>query len=167
MLEDEVKQANKIKVGATVPRYDCISYTGNKDALKPFITKKGLMYLRLMESKEFVKADRKRMADFALVGTNSLNLTSLYQADEVDGQYFGYPNGKPFLKDGSPNPMFPFRNDLYLVQTDATFKIIEVLVLPNQKAYALELAQAFAGGDFEDTIDVMRAKAQTFYNYEK
>ena len=59
VLEDEVKRANKIKVGATVPRYDCVTYAGNKDVLKPFINRKGMMYLRLMESKEFVKADKK------------------------------------------------------------------------------------------------------------
>ena len=164
MLEDTVKQANKIKVGASVPRYDCTVFSGICNRIKPFVNHKGMFYLRLMESREFIKADKRRLAEFVLVGNKSLNFSSMYAIG--DNCYYGNPNGKPFLKDGSHNPMFPFRKDLYIILTDDSLSQIEVFVLPNQKGYALELAQAFEAGDYDDKIEELRANVQTFCNYE-
>jgi len=40
-LPDEVKRANKIKVGASVPRLDCVSMVGFYEGLKPLKSTKG------------------------------------------------------------------------------------------------------------------------------
>lgn len=163
MLPDEVKTAHKIKIGATVPRYDCTKYAGQKEHIEPFITSKGMFFLRLMEAREFVKANQKRQAEFALVGRSSLNFSSMYAISNVC--FYGYPNGKPLLKDGSQNPMFPFRNDLYIILTDKNLSKLEILILPGQKGYALELAQAFDAGDFDDQIESFNENSDVFFKF--
>lgn len=162
ILSDELKAKNKIKVGAVVPRYDCIMFCGQYEGVEPFINPKGMFKLSLMDTKEFVKADKKRMAEFALVGGKNLNFSSLYFEDRIA---YGYPNGKPHLKDGRLNPMFSFRQDLFLFLPNETFSQIEVFVLRNQKGYALELLQSFSDGDFDDEVAVCRSNAKTFFNY--
>lgn len=164
MLSDDLKAVHKIKVGAKIPRYDCVEFTGNYEGIKPFINPKGMFKLSLMECREFVKTDKRRMAEFALVGGKNLNFSSLF-AEDGSNIYYGYPNGKPFLKDGRQNPLFSFRNDLYIFLIDEAFANIEVLVLPHQKGYALELVQAFTEGDFEDDIETLKSNTKTFFNY--
>ena len=58
MLSDDLKAANRIKVGAKIPRYDCTEFTGDYDGIKPFINPKGMFKLSLMDCKEFVKTDK-------------------------------------------------------------------------------------------------------------
>jgi hypothetical protein len=38
MLSDDLKAANKIKVGAKIPRYDCIEFTGDYKGFKQGFT---------------------------------------------------------------------------------------------------------------------------------
>jgi len=165
MLSDALKAANKIKVGAKIPRYDCTEFTGNYEGIKPFINPKGMFKLSLMECREFVKTDRRRMAEFALVGGKNLNFSSLL-AEDGSNIYYGYPNGKPFLKDGRKNPLFQFRNDLYIFFIDKDFSQIEILILPNQKGFALELVQSFVECDFDDDFKRLKNNAKTFFDYE-
>ena len=164
VLPDTIKAVNKIKVGAKIPRYDCTNYAGDYEGIKPFINPKGMFKLTLMESKEFIKTDKRRMAEFALIGGKNLNFSSLFTEDGSN-IFYGYPNGKPYLKDGRQNPLFQYRNDLYIFFIDKAFQQIEILVLPKQKGYALEFYQAISEGDFEDEIETLKSNANTFFNY--
>lgn len=165
ILSDELKSSNKIKVGARIPRYDCTRCSGKYEGINPFINSKGMFKLSLMECRDFVKTDKRRMTEFALVGGKSYNFSSLFSEDG-NTIYYGYPNGKPFLKDGRKNPLFQFRNDLYIFLIDKTFQEIEILILPNQKGFALELVQSFTEGDYDDDIELFRNNYKTFFNYE-
>ena len=49
MLSDDLKAANKIKVGAKIPRYDCTEFGDNYEGIKPFINQKGMFKLFLKE----------------------------------------------------------------------------------------------------------------------
>lgn len=164
VLPDDLKAANKIKVGAKIPRYDCIKSDGIYHGIKPFINPVGMFKLSLTDCKDFVKTDVKRMGDFALIGGKNLNFSSLYSLEGTNF-YYGNPNGKPILKDGRPNPVFQHRHDLYICFIPDGFKQIELFVLPHQKGYALELIQAFAEGDFDDEVTELRSKAKTFFDY--
>ena len=164
ILSDNLKAANKIKVGAKIPRYDCTLFNGNYQGIKPFINPKGMFKLSLMECRDFVKTDKRRMAEFALVGGKNLNFSSLF-AEDGNTIYYGYPNGKPFLKDGRQNPLFQFRNDLYIFLIDKAFQQIEILILPNQKGFALELVQSFIEGDYDDDLDILKNNPKTFFHY--
>ncbi|MCW5516156.1 hypothetical protein [Muriicola sp. Z0-33] len=165
LLSDEVKAKNNIKVGAKVPRYDCVEYSGQYDGINPFINPKGMFKLSLMDTKEFVIADKRRMAEFALVGGKNLNFSSLYFEDANSNIGYGNPNGKPYLKDGRNNPVFSFRQDLYIFLIDDAFTQLEILVLRNQKGFAGELLQSILGGDFDAEIENHRNRAKTFYSY--
>ncbi len=164
ILSDEIKASNKIKVGAKIPRYDCTEFSGEYEGIKPFISAKGMFKLSLMECREFIKTDKRRMAEFALVGGKNLNFSSLFSEDRSN-IFYGNPNGKPFLNDGKKNPLFLFRNDLYLFIIDKDFTQIEILILPNQKGYALELAESLKDGDFDNDIKELKSNIKTFYNY--
>ena len=164
ILSDGLKASNKIKVGAKIPRYDCTKFSGDYEGIKPFINPKGMFKLSLMECREFIKTDKRRMAEFALVGSKNLNFSSLY-CEDGSNIYYGNPNGKPLLSDGRKNPLFQFRNDLYLFVIDKDFTQIEILILPNQKGFALELAESFKDGDFENDFIKLKSNPKTFYNY--
>jgi len=164
VLSDDLKAANKIKVGAKTPRYDCTEFTGTYEGIKPFVNPKGMFKLSLMECREFVKTDKRRMAEFALVGGKNLNFSSLFSEDGSN-IYYGCPNGKPFLKDGRQNPLFQYRNDLYLFIIDKDFSQIEILILPNQKGFAIELVQSFIDGDFDDDFNRLKNNTKTFFIY--
>ena len=165
MLSNKLKAIHKIKIGAKIPRFDCTLYSGSYQGIKPFINPKGMFKLSLMDSNLFVKTDKKRITEFVLVGGKNLNFSSLFNEDGGN-IYYGYPNGKPFLKDGRKNPLFQFRNDLYVFIIDQDFQQIELLVLPNQKGYALELTQSFLDGDFDDEVNIIKSNTKTFFNYE-
>ena len=165
ILTDDLKAANKIKVGAKVPRFDCIEYSGSYEGIKPFKNPLGIFKLSLQEAREFVKTDKKRMAEFVLTGAKNLNFSSLYFEDEGSNISYGNPNGRPKLKDGRINPSFPFRQDLYIFLLDDTYTQIEILVLKGQKGYASELLQSFIEGDFDEEIECHRNNTKTFYNY--
>ena len=65
-LSEDIKKKNTIKVGATTPRFDIVGYNGDYDFIKPLINKKNMCYLSLTDTNNFVKADQRRMADYAL-----------------------------------------------------------------------------------------------------
>src|ERR1019366_1606758 len=116
-LPDEVKAQNKIKVGAIVPRLDCIAIAGNYKGLEAFVNAKGQMFFYLIPAKEIVETHRKRYAEYCLTGGASLNFGSIYKDLEYPEIAYSYPNKNPFIgKDKKPNPLFPFRDDLYLMQ---------------------------------------------------
>ena len=164
ILSDDLKAANKIKVGAKTPRYDCIEFIGAYEGINPFVNPKGMFKLSYADSNDVVNTDKRRVGEFALVGGKSLTFSSLYSI-EGSNFYYGYPNGKPFLKDGRQNPLIQYRNDLYVFVIDKDFAQIELLVLPNQKGYALELFQSFTEGDFDDDLEKLKNNSNTFFSY--
>ena len=167
MLPDELKANHKIKVGASIPRYDCISYAGEYEGMDAFINGKGMFMLYLLESEKTIKANVKRLSEFVLKGSRSLNFTSLYFEDvQSPNLCYGYPNGKPMLSNGLPNPLFQFRADLYLISLKEDFTEFEVLVFKNQKGFASDYLQGLYNGEFEDILCEFRNNSKIFYKYE-
>lgn len=164
VLSDEVKAKNKIKVGAKIPRFDCIEYNGKYSGIEPFVNKKGIFKLSLMYCKEFIQCNKSRMAEFALTGGQNLNFSSMYGHANCQF-YYGNPNGRPFLKDKRKNPVFSFRNDLFIFKVSEDFDTLEIFVLPNQKGFAIEIIEGFIGGDFDDEIQKIKVGAKSFYDY--
>ena len=77
VLCNELKEKHKIKIGATIPRYDCIEYSGEYEGINPFINKKGMFYLNLFLAGEIIKANEKRLSEFVLRNSN-YNFSSMY-----------------------------------------------------------------------------------------
>lgn len=165
MLSDDLKAKHKIKIGATIPRYDCIQFTGNYDGIKPFINHKGMFYLNLFEAKEMIKANEKRLSEFVLKSAN-YNFTSMYfENAQKPNICYGYPNGKPLLSNGTINPLFRYRNDLYLLLVNDDFTEIEIFVFEKAKAFASDYLQKCADGILDDELEETRAKSEKFFLY--
>ena len=165
ILAPYLKSRNKIKVGATTPRYDCTFFDGNYKGIKPFTNKKGMFYLNLQQTKEIIKADETRLAEFFLSGSG-LNFTSMFFEDISEPNIcYGYPNGKPQLYNGDINPMFNFRNDLYIIIVNKDFTEIEIVIFENAKAFASDFLQCVVDGELDDKLEMMRTNSKPFKEY--
>ena len=166
MLPSELKEKHKIKVGAKIPRYDCIQFAGNYEGMKAFVNSKGMFMMYLFESDKLIKANEKRISEFVLKGVNSLNFTSLYFEDITSPNLcYGYPNGNPLLSNGINNPLFTFRQDLYLIIFKEDFTEFEVLVYHNQKGFASDYLQNLVSGELDENLSELRSNAIDFYKY--
>ncbi len=167
LLPDAVRAANKIKSKA---RLDCVSFTdpmaGKDCGLTNFVNHKGQLYFYKTACRDFVHTDSKRLAEWSLTG-NGLNFSSIYM-DDLDYPEigYGYPNANRLLKDGSQNPMFPFRNDGYLFLTNKDYSIIEVLIIAGGRNLISSYYQKLIDGGFDDEIIRLREQAIEFYKYD-
>jgi hypothetical protein len=164
MLSKAIKEQNNLKPSKS--RLDATLFNGEyRDIVKPFENAKGMLFLNLTPQKDFVKAKEERLTEFSLTG-KSMNFSGLY-FEEIENPYFcyGYPLGKPMLSNGTPNPSFVFRNDLYLFIVNDTYTEVEVLVFRNAKNYASDYLQLLCNGEFDTQIEEQRKKAKPFYNY--
>ena len=165
VLCNELKEKHKIKIGATIPRYDCIEYSGEYEGINPFINKKGMFYLNLFLAGEIIKANEKRLSEFVLRNSN-YNFSSMYFENPQNPNIcYGYPNGKPYLKNGEINPLFKYRNDLYIICVNDDFTEIEIFVFEKAKAFASDFLQKFTEGLFDDEIEEIRGTTKNFFQY--
>lgn len=163
-LADGVKAKHGIRSKA---RLDCTThanpsgYTGLID----FINAKGQMYLFKIPAREFIKANSKRLAEWAL-SNGKLNLSSIYFEDIDYPQYgYGYPNANRLLSNGQPNPLFPYRNDCYLFITNQDLTTVEVLVITNGRNLTGAYYQRLIDGALDSEIEQLRAQAKPFFEY--
>lgn len=163
-LSDELRVGNKIK---SEERLDCTMHTNNKgyEGMKPFKNKKGQMFFSKRFCKDFVKANTKRLAECSLTG-QGLNLSSLYgYTPNCEGYAYGYPNPKRVLSNGEPNPLFEYRDDLYLFYIRDGFNTIEIFVIPNGRSMATSHYQTFIDNEYNEEMDKLREQATEFYPY--
>ncbi|MFD2246367.1 hypothetical protein [Pontibacter ruber] len=164
VLPEAVKAQHKIRSKA---RLDCTAYTNSTGytGLTDFVNAKGQMYLFRIPAREFVKANRKRLAEWAL-SNGSLNLSSIYFEDTDFPQFgYGYPNANRLLGNGTANPLFPYRNDSYLFITNADLTQVEVLVVLNSRNLVSAYYQRLIDGDLDRQLQQLREQAQPFFDY--
>ena len=167
VLPNEVKAQNGIKVGAIVPRYDCIAVAGNYKGLEAFTNHKGQMYFNLTPCREFIETNTKRYAEYCLTGGKSLNFGSLYKFIDYPSFAYSYPNKNPFLgQKREPNPLYSFGNDLYLILTDKEYTYFEILVVAGGRNLAEHHLQLLIDGYYEAEIQKLRMEAKPIFNYE-
>jgi hypothetical protein len=164
VLPDEVRAQNGIR---SKTRLDLTRYTerSHYSGLEPFKNHKGQIYLNLCPSKELVQANEKRRAEYCL-SDGKKNLSSLYVENlEVPEYAFGYPNGKPKLKNGEPNPLLPYKNDGYLFRVNADYSRIELLIVVGERHHISYHYQRLTEGEYEGEIEAIRAGTKLFYPY--
>lgn len=173
-LSDEIKAQNKIRSEA---RLDCISVSdttsGGYKGLTNFVNTKrfnGQLYLYKTPPTDFVNADSKRIAEWALTNSiqkQTINFSSIYIEDLACPEIgFGYPNPNRLLKNGSPNPLFPFRNDGFLFIINKDYTEIEILIIPDGRNLISSYYQIMIDGGFENEIRELRANTKPYYKYE-
>lgn len=167
-LPDEVKRVNKIKVGARIPRLDCVSMAGFYDGLKPLFSSKGQLKFYLVETRGLINSNDHRRAGYFLMGECSINFSSIFLQDfETGDRCFGYgePNINKTLKNGESNPMLPFCEDAYLFITNPKFTEIEILIISKGRYLIQGYTKQLASGAFDEALDVMREQAKPIFNY--
>lgn len=170
-LPDDVKAAHKIRSKA---RLDCISYTEQAEqkyeGLTKFVNAKGQLFFFKTPAREFVSANNKRIAEWSLtnsIGKSTINFSSLYIEDTDCPEIgYGYPNANRLLNNGSPNPLFNFRNDGYLFLVNKDYTEIEVLIIADGRNLISSYYQKMIDGGFDDEVRELRAKAKPFYRYD-
>lgn len=163
-LSDEVRASNKIRSKA---RLDCVSFTDltNYKGLKNFVSGKGQLFFYKTQAREIVEANSKRKAEW-LLSNGSLNFSSIFIEDFDFPEYgYGYPNANRLLRDGSPNPLFPFRNDGYLFICNSDYSQIELLIIPDSRNLISSYYHKLIDGGFDEDLKRFRNEAKPFYNY--
>ncbi|SNS53058.1 hypothetical protein SAMN05421640_0541 [Ekhidna lutea] len=170
-LPEEVKQAYKIR---SKNRLDCISYFSPDETLRGytfFVNFKGMLYMNKSQPRSFVNADIKRQTDLALINSvkgNSYNISSIYIdiPDRIDIGY-GWPSNKKMLgsKGEKPNPLFAFKNDLYIFIMNQERSQIELIVIPEMRHLWLSFYQRFLNDDFCIELDELRERATALFSY--
>ncbi|MBK6782790.1 MAG: hypothetical protein IPG79_02835 [Saprospiraceae bacterium] len=70
------------------------------------------------------------------------------------------------MSNGSPNPLFEYRNDGYLFLINQDYSEIELFVIPDGRNLISSYYQKFIDGGFDDELKKLRQQAKDFYNYE-
>ena len=167
LLPEEVRANHKIRSKA---RLDCIAFSdlvpdGYK-GLTFFVNCKEQLFFYKAPVREIASTDSKRLAEWALTN-NSLNLSSIYIEDlDYPEIGYGYPNANRLLNNGSPNPLFPYRNDGYLFLTNRDYTIIELLVVADGRNLISSYYQRMIDGDFEKELNLLRQQARPYFPYE-
>ena len=169
-LPDEVKRANKIKVGASVPRLDCIGMAGFYEGLKCLLSAKGQLKFYLQETRGLINSNDQRRAGFFLMGEHSINFSSVFMqsfdnADQNKCFGFGEPNKNATMKNGDPNPMLPFTKNGYLFISNIDFTEIEILIITKGRYLIQGYLKMLANGAYEEALKAMREQAKPIYNY--
>ncbi|MCJ8165525.1 hypothetical protein MKJ04_11800 [Pontibacter sp. E15-1] len=163
-LPDEIKAKHNIR---SKVRLDCTAYTNatGYTGLKAFLSPKGQMYLFKIPAREFVKANRKHLAAWAL-SNGKYNLSSIYFEDVDYPEYgYGYPNAKRLLSNGLENPLFPFRSDCYLFITNQDLTLVEVLVIIDGRNSVSGYYQRLLDGELDSELEQLRAQAKPLFIY--
>ncbi len=167
-LSPEIRIQNNLKPD-TKNRLDCTFFNAPESHLRGltfFVNHKGMFYLNLTPAQKVSKASLQRQAVYMLTG-RSVNLTSIFIDDPESPEYaYGNPPYKPMLtKKKKPNPMFSFKEDLYLFIINDDYTQVELVIVPGQKnlwtSYYLKLIQ----GELNSAIQNLRDGAKPFYHY--
>ncbi len=166
-LPQQARDSFNIK---SLQRLDCVSAcipNADMRGLTFFINGKGQLYFYKTKARDICKVDLKRQAVWMLTG-KSINLSSIFVELEEYPQfaYGNPPHSKMMgLKRDKPNPLFAFKNDLYLFLINSDYSEIELIILPGQKnlwnTYYFKLIQ----GEFDELIEKLRTNAEPFFDY--
>jgi len=164
-LPQEVRDKFNIK---SSNRIDCIRVynpTGHK-GLTFFVNNKNQLFLYKALPKSFIHTDIRRQADWTLIG-KSINLTSVYSYLHAKGFGYGNPPYSKMLgsKKNKPNPLFTWKDDLYLFLYNEELTTIELIVIPNGKSLWNTYFSKLVNGDFDKIIQSMRDASKPFFDY--
>lgn len=160
-LSETVREQNKIR---SKSRWDCTAYLNDYGyiGLDSFINQVGQFYLYL--AKPFVKSKSGNPPDWNLT-QGSLNFTGIYLEAPNSSFGWGCPNGNPFLSNGKKNPLFAYKDDLYLFNLSKDLKQIELIVLPNKQPKKEIIFENYCTGMFQEHIQFLRQESRQFFDY--
>ena len=164
-LPDDLKRANKIKVGAKIPRFDIVGEnSGGYQFLEPLFNNKNQCNIILDIANRIVKADSSRIADQLIRNSRVSNLTSLYYTDVKTRRYFGNTNPNPRTSQGE-NPMLPYKNDLLLIEISEDEQTIILSVCKGVKHFGKMIYTDYVNGKYDGMIADKLQFLETQFGY--
>jgi hypothetical protein len=164
-LSDDLKRANKIKVGAKIPRFDIVGEnSGGYQFLEPLFNNKHQCNIILDIANRIVKADSSRIADQLIRNSRVGNLTSLYYTDVKTRKYFGNTNPNPRTSQGE-NPMLQYKNDLLLIEISEDEQSIIIAVCKDVKHFGKMIYTEFVNGKYDGMIEDKLQFLDTEFGY--
>ena len=128
-----------------------------------------MCFLSLTETYNFVKADQRRMADYALRNNSIGNLTSLfYNSNDNEGKFFGNTNDSKTIKVGQntvPNPMRVNKHDLLLIQLSEDNMELVLIVVKGGRSFCQFIYPAFVNGKYDEFINNKLQFLNTDFGY--
>lgn len=166
ILPDEVRAIHKIK---SANRLDCIEYyinpITNYTGLDSFSNKKGHLYFYKTKPLAFIKNQYLHKASWSLTHSN-LNFTSIYIDEKKSNSYgYGYPNDKRTLTNGAINPLFPFRNDAYLMRFNNELSEIDLYIIRNARNSIMLHYELLINGSYNNEIQSLKTSSKPFFYY--
>jgi hypothetical protein len=141
------------------PRYLLTAKSGFYAPLEKIKNQKGEVVLYLNETRGVINSPNNRRAEHFLMGKDSLNFSSIYHYETVNGYLvaFGNPHSAEFFgKEKLPNPFFECRDDGFLFIISPDWQVIEVIVIPNGKYTIISNAKQLADGELKDVVRELR-----------
>lgn len=172
-LSAEIRIQNNLKP-TTKNRLDCTSFYSTGFDLRGidfFANEKGMLFFNLSEPRDFVHSDSRRMAEKALTKTvkkDNYNYSSIYIDNPDQPNYgYGYPAKSKLLgKDKQKaNPMYAFRDDLYLFIINEDYTEIECIIIPYKRNLSHQYFVKLWQGELDEQIEFFRMNSNVFYDY--
>lgn len=153
----KIKSEKRIDCTAT---YNSINYRG----LDTFINYKGMMYLYPTTNSTTYNSNSIFASDISLSGSG-YNFSSIL-TDCVDcNKGYGYPNPQHLLSNGKLNPLYNYKDDLYLFIFKKDLSTVEVIVVLGGKKHYNSIYQAFLTGEFDYKINELRSLSRSLFDY--
>lgn len=169
-LSPEVRFKNGLNV-FTKNRLDCTDFysNGNVRGFDYFQNPKGMLFITKSNPINYVECDSRRIQDYSIT-KNGFNISSLIQDNPEKPCFsYGYPmkNKNWGKKKDKPNPLFNFRDDLFLFISDSSNNDLDVIIIPNKRNLAHQYYVKLWQGDLNQEIEFLRKNSQPFFNYSK
>ncbi len=166
ILPDEVRAIHNIKSNS---RLDCIEYSNNSileyNGLDAFTNKKGHLFLYKTEPRNFIKSQYSHKSNWSLTHS-TINLTSIYYDENKSNVLgYGFPNHKRTLSNGAINPLYPFRNDAYLMQFNVELTEVDFYVIREARNSIMLHYELLLNGSYNKEIQSLKTGSKPFYYY--
>lgn len=150
-------------------RLDCVKHYNldNYKGLSFFVNPKGQLFFFKTPAVEIVKANTQKRAEWSLTN-KSVNLSSIWiELPEFRQYAYGYPSPNKMLgrNKNKPNPLFSFKDDLYLFIINNDYTEIEILIIPDGRNLLNTYYQKLIDGYFDELLEKFRNESKPFFDY--
>ena len=162
-LSNKRKDANKIKIGAKTPRFDCTFHCGSYPMLDGLKSKRGMLFLYLLASRK-----RNNITPETYLQCDNINISGLFyyfRNGQITNYCSGYPSNKKLLATNRINPFWEVRNDGFLFIVSKDLQRIEMFIIQDAKPMIDVYLRQLAEGVLTNRIESLRTQSKPYFEY--